>query len=98
MALLFGLLIYKKEYLSFLCLPIFKRIGVISYSMYLIHEVIGALLIRHFAKDPGWVPFIPLLRIGLTILFAELSYRFYERMTSIWLKRLFFRSTPKSRA
>jgi peptidoglycan/LPS O-acetylase OafA/YrhL len=88
MAGLFGLLIYKRRLLSFLDIPLFKRIGVISYSIYLIHEVIGVLLIDRFGGFLGWSPLIPLLVIILTILFAELSYRFYEKRSSILLKKI----------
>jgi peptidoglycan/LPS O-acetylase OafA/YrhL len=41
--MLFLLMIYKRQYLFFLNISLFKRIGVISYSIYLIHEVIGTM-------------------------------------------------------
>src|SRR5258708_15753858 len=45
---LFLLLIYKKKYLSFLNNALFKTIGIISYSMYLIHKLTGTLLINKY--------------------------------------------------
>lgn len=93
-ALLFGLLIYKKKYLSFLDNPFIRRIGVISYSIYLIHEVIGVILVSRFGGYLGWSPLLPFLVIGLAILFAELSYRFYEKKAAVFLKKILFR--PKA--
>jgi peptidoglycan/LPS O-acetylase OafA/YrhL len=93
-AVLFGLLIYKKKYLSFLDIPFIRRIGVISYSIYLIHEVIGVILVSRFGGYLGWSPLLPFLVIGLAILFAELSYRFYEKKVAVFLKKFLFR--PKA--
>lgn len=89
-SIFFLVLIYKREYLGFLDLPVFKRIGVISYSMYLIHEVIGILLLLKWNTVLKHNPLLPILMICLTILFAELSYRFYEQPVSGWLKRKLF--------
>jgi peptidoglycan/LPS O-acetylase OafA/YrhL len=88
MAMLFGLLIYKKEWLFFLNHPFIKRIGVISYSIYLIHDVIGVILMSRFGGYFGWSPVLPFVAIALAIVFAELSYRFYEKKAAIFFKKI----------
>jgi len=90
MLILFMLMIYKKKYLFFLENPILKRIGVISYSIYLIHETIGVLLINKYAGYLGSLSVLsPFIMIILATGFAELSYRFYERKASLLLKKIF---------
>jgi peptidoglycan/LPS O-acetylase OafA/YrhL len=96
---LFLLLIYKKKVLSFLDNSLFKRIGVISYSMYLIHEVTGVLLINRYGVYLGrWTPLSLPIMILLIIVFAELSYRFYEKKTALFLKKVLYRSKTISAA
>lgn len=86
---LFLLMIYKKKYLFFLDNALFRRIGVISYSVYLIHEVAGVLLIHTYGGLLGkWSPLAPFIMLVFVLLFAELSYRFYEKKISIYLKTI----------
>lgn len=90
MSALFLLMIYKEGYLSFLKNAFFIRIGMISYSIYLIHEEIGVLLITRYGKYLGsWSALAPLIVIILAACFAELSYRYYERGAALFLKRIF---------
>jgi peptidoglycan/LPS O-acetylase OafA/YrhL len=87
---LFLLMIYRKRYLRLLENSFLSRIGVISYSIYLIHENTGILLMNKYGKYMGvWSPVSPLIVIVLVIGFAWLSYRFYEKKVSIFLKRKF---------
>jgi len=87
---LFLLMIYRKKYLFFLQSSLLSRIGVISYSIYLIHEVNGVLLINIFGGYLGKLSMLsPLIVIILMICFAELSYRFYERKAGLVLKKIF---------
>ena len=89
MPVLFLVMIYKKKYLSFLDNRLFRRIGVISYSVYLIHEVTGVLLIyKYGGMLGGWSFLAPFIMIALVILFAELSFRFYEKKTARFLKAI----------
>jgi len=81
-------MIYKKKYLFFLERPILKRIGVISYAIYLIHEDIGVLLINKYGKYLGdWSMLSPFIMIIIVTAFAELSYRFYEKKAASFLKK-----------
>jgi peptidoglycan/LPS O-acetylase OafA/YrhL len=81
--LLFLMMIYYESSLSFLKNPLLCRIGIISYSVYLIHEQIGILLINKYEKYMGnWSGLAPFLVIAIFICFGELSYRFYESKVS----------------
>lgn len=57
--------------------PVFLWIGTRSYSLYLWHYPIIVFMNRHYIE--GQIPwYIILLELLLTLLFAELSYRFIE--------------------
>ena len=87
MVLLFLFMIYYDRYLAILKNAFLCRIGVISYSIYLIHEQIGVLLINKYEKYLGsFSGLTPFLVIGMIICFGELSYRFYEKNASKLLK------------
>jgi peptidoglycan/LPS O-acetylase OafA/YrhL len=87
MFILFLLMIYNNKYLFFLKIPFLSRIGIISYSIYLIHEEIGVLLINKYGKYLyGWSALSPFIVIIIAICFAELSYRFYEKRISRFIK------------
>ncbi len=87
MLFLFVLMIYRPDWLRFLKTPVFTRIGLISYSIYLIHEDIGVLLINKYGGWLGsWSMLAPFILILLFTGFAELSYRFYERKAGMLLK------------
>lgn len=93
MYILFGLMIYKSEALNFLNNPLFIRIGVLSYTIYLIHEPIGVLVIKHFSSYLGRLDVLaPWILAVLLILFAELSYKSYEKNTYKLLKKLLFKN------
>ena len=68
------------------------RIGVISYSIYLAHEMIGALLINKYGGYLGpWSPLSAFIMLVLMVVLAELSYRFVEKKAAGLLKRLMFK-------
>ncbi len=89
--LLFAIFAFKPSYLGFLKMKIFQRIGIISYTVYLFHQFAGVILINKISaiiKLEFLTPFIPLLVILLVLLFAEFSYRFYEKPVSAYLKKI----------
>jgi peptidoglycan/LPS O-acetylase OafA/YrhL len=91
LTLLFVVFTFKAEYLSFLKIGMIQRIGIISYTVYLIHQSVGVILIDKLSKIINvdtLSPFIPLLVMVLVILFAECSYRFYEKPVSSYLKKV----------
>jgi peptidoglycan/LPS O-acetylase OafA/YrhL len=90
---LFFCMVYHRNILFFLDQPVFRRIGVISYTVYLIHEIIGVLIINKYGGYLGKASFLsPFIAIVLIIVFAELSYRFYEKKASFLLKKLLFKA------
>ena len=99
MIALFLLMIYKRHYLSFLEHPLLMRIGVISYSIYLAHEMIGVLLINKYGGYLGrWSPLsVPIVMVLMVVL-AELSYRFIEKKAARLLKKLMFKDKRAGQA
>ena len=64
------------------------NIGVASYTLYLIHEVIGVLLINKYASIFGKYDFLfPILVILLMIGFALLSFKYIEKPIGTYLKK-----------
>jgi peptidoglycan/LPS O-acetylase OafA/YrhL len=59
--------------------PLVRRIGVISYGMYLYHQFV-AHLVRYLIGPESQAPFPSsfLLNTALTVAVAELSYRYFE--------------------
>ena len=95
MIALFVLMIYKDAWLGFLEAPIIRRVGAISYSVYLSHENIGVLLIHKYGGYLGkWSPLsVPIVMI-LIICLSELSYRFVEQRLGRFLKGRMFKRKP----
>lgn len=92
MFMLFCLMIYKPALLKFLNNRLFIRIGILSYTLYLIHEPIGILSLKYFAPYLGkYSVMSPWILIILGVLFAELSYRIYEKNIARMLKGLLFK-------
>lgn len=88
MFLLFLLFIYAPRYLSFLKFKLFSRIGLVSYSFYLIHENIGVLFIHKFASVLGnQQGLFPLLVIILFAAFSVLLYAQIEKPLASFLKK-----------
>ena len=91
--LLFIGLVYKNGLLSFLDKPLIRRAGALSYSTYLIHEMLGVLFINKIGPYFGaWSPITPLITILMAFGFAEMSYRVYEKPVTAFLKRCLFKS------
>lgn len=95
MIALFVLMIYKDSWLRVLEAPVFRRIGAISYSVYLAHENIGVLLINKYGGYLGkWSPLsVPIVMI-LIICLSEISYRFVEQKMGRFLKGRMFKPKP----
>jgi peptidoglycan/LPS O-acetylase OafA/YrhL len=90
MILFFVLFILHSRVLKFLTIKPFTQIGVASYSLYLIHEPIGILLINNYASLFGKYDFIfPIFVIMLMIVFSLFSYKYLERPVGNYLKKKF---------
>jgi len=96
---IFLLFIYKPEYLSFLSGRLLSKVGVASYSIYLIHEFNGYLILNRLApsfQSYNWV--IPVFVIVLSTLFAILSYKNLEKPAMDVLRQLLLKKTPRKTA
>jgi peptidoglycan/LPS O-acetylase OafA/YrhL len=86
--LLFLIFIYFPEYLSFLNNKYLCKLGVASYSLYLIHYHIGVATINciynYFGKE---ILFIPLIITFLACIFSLFSYNYLETPLSKVLKK-----------
>ncbi|KEY18779.1 acyltransferase family protein [Kaistella antarctica] len=86
------LFIYKPNKIRFLGNTFISKLGVVSYSVYLIHGHIGVLVINKFSWILGnynWI--IGVVLIGLFFLFGIFSYKFLEKPISTILKKIMFR-------
>jgi peptidoglycan/LPS O-acetylase OafA/YrhL len=87
--IIFLIFIYKPNYLNFLNAKLITRIGLISYTMYLLHQFIGVILINKLydAIDiPVLGPAIPILIMAFIALVSELIYRVFEHPVNVFLK------------
>lgn len=88
------LFIYKPEFISFLGGKLISKIGIASYSIYLIHQNIGVLIINKLSNlfdAYNWT--LALLVIILLSLFGVYSYRYLEvplgkRWSILFLKKV----------
>ena len=88
MVLLFVGFTYYSKQLNFISIKPIMNIGVASYTLYLIHEVIGVLLINKYASIFGKYDFLfPILVILLMIGFALLSFKYIEKPIGTYLKK-----------
>lgn len=90
--LVFLVFLYFPEYLSFLGNKLFRKVGVASYSIYLIHQNVGVLSINklsYYFGNFNWI--IPILLIVLFSIFGILSYKYLENPLGKKLNILFFK-------
>ena len=93
---IFLLFIYKPAYLAFLSNRTLSKIGVASYSIYLIHEYNGYLIMDRLARSFGsynWL--IPVFLMIMSTYFAIWSYKNLEIPAMDRLKRLLPRKKPR---
>jgi peptidoglycan/LPS O-acetylase OafA/YrhL len=76
---------------SKLWLP-FARIGELSYGIYLFHPAI-LYLVSPLLRGSNFIGGY-LLFLGVTVAFADLSYRYLERPANAWIRRSFLRVRP----
>lgn len=87
--LLFLIFVYFPKYLSFLNNKWVCKLGVASYSLYLIHYHIGVATINSIYDFLGKeILFIPLLIASLACIFSLLSYKYLETPISRVLKKV----------
>ena len=84
--------IYKPNLINFLGNKFFGKLGLVSYSVYLIHQNIGVLIINKISNYLGnysWL--IAIILIIIFFLFGLLSYKYLETSISKLLKNVMFR-------
>ena len=83
--------IYKPHLLNFLTNPILTKIGVSSYSIYLIHSYLGLGIIEMYTQYVGKQSYtIYFVMIITVILFGLFSYKYLERPISNFIKKILF--------
>lgn len=91
---LFLLFIYAPSFLGFMNNKILTSMGIASYSLYLIHENIGVLLIHKYAGLLGrFSGLFPVLVIVVFISFSLLLYKYFEKPIAVYLKRTWTNKT-----
>lgn len=89
----FILFLYRQKYLMFLGNATLSKIGLASYSIYLIHQNIGMLTINKLTPYLGkWNWVVPLFLIVIFTLFAIASYRYLENPVGKKLKGILFKN------
>jgi peptidoglycan/LPS O-acetylase OafA/YrhL len=91
---MFLLFIFAPQFLDWLNLKPLIAVGVSSYSLYLIHEFIGVLLIHKYANYFGKFNFIfPILLIVSFMFLCYLSYNYVEQPIGKFLKQRLIKRT-----
>jgi peptidoglycan/LPS O-acetylase OafA/YrhL len=93
MMIIFLLFLHKPVLINFLANKVVARVGVASYSIYLIHENIGVLFINKMSKyfgDFNWI--LPIFLIIVISVFGVYSYKFFENPFGKKLASLFFQN------
>lgn len=89
---IFLVFIYFPKYLSFLNNKWFCKLGIASYSLYLIHYHIGVATIKCIFKYLGReVLLVPLIIAFLACMFSLYSYKYLETPLSRILKKILLR-------
>ncbi|HMG81714.1 MAG TPA: acyltransferase [Ferruginibacter sp.] len=85
----FWIFVYFPGLLRWLNYPFITNIGLASYTLYLIHQEIGLILINKYAASWGRFDFLlPLLIITVFVLLSVASYRFVEKPINKFLKKI----------
>ncbi|HEY6143542.1 MAG TPA: acyltransferase [Flavobacterium sp.] len=90
--LILMLFIYKPNMVSFLGDKTIGKVGIASYSVYLIHENVGVFIIHKLSSLFGGINWlIPLLLLVLFSLFGLFSYKYLESPIAVKLKKIMFK-------
>lgn len=89
---LFLLFLYNQKVIAFLASDVLSKIGVASYSIYLIHQFVGFLMINRLTPLFGsfnWM--IAIISMGIFTVFGLLSYKYLEKPLGNQLRKVLFR-------
>lgn len=82
-----------KNKLSFLANDLFVYLGTISYSLYLIHQEIGYILILKYYSWTGSYTFSIALALASVLILADILWRLVEVPSNSKIKRLLLKSS-----
>lgn len=85
--LVFYSFIYNQKLLRVLENSLFQKLGIVSYSIYLIHQNLGLLIINKFSPRLGKLNFLlPFLNIMLFCFIGIILYKHFEKPFGKYLK------------
>lgn len=89
---IFYCFLYNQKILFFLTIPLIQKIGIASYSIYLLHQNLGVLFIYKFYILFGKANFVlPILLIFLFFIFGFFIYKYFEKPFENLLKKKLFK-------
>lgn len=89
MILLLLIFAFYSQSLNFLAVKPLTNIGIASYSLYLIHESIGVLLIHKYGSYFYRFDFLfPLFIIVIMMIYSLYSYKYIEKPIGLFLKKV----------
>lgn len=91
-SIIWFIFLYRTNWLSFFGNKILFKLGRSSYAVYLIHQMVGVLIILKLSPYFGnynWI--IPIILIGLFFIFGLLSFKYLEKPLSTWIAKILFK-------
>ncbi|MGV0923096.1 acyltransferase family protein [Empedobacter tilapiae] len=91
-ALIWFIFLYKNHWLNFLGGNLIAKLGRSSYSIYLIHQMIGVLIIIRVSPyfgENNWI--IPIALIVLSLVFGLFSFKYLEKPIGKMLQNILFK-------
>ncbi len=85
----FMVFVYAPEKVEFMVHPLLCKIGVASYSMYLIHYYLGMVAVKYLKENVADSYIWPFLVMVVVILFGLFSYNYLEKPLGKLYKKVF---------
>ena len=81
--------VYAPQKVEFMAHPLLCKIGVASYSMYLIHYYLGMVAVKYLKENVADSYIWPFLVMIVVILFGLFSYNYLEKPLGKLYKKVF---------
>ena len=85
----FMVFVYVPQKIEFIAKPLLCKIGVASYSMYLIHYYLGMVVVKYLKENVADSYIWPFLVMIFVILFGLFSYNYLEKPLGKLYKKVF---------
>lgn len=85
----FMVFVYASQKVEFIAQPLLCKIGVASYSMYLIHYYLGMVVVKYLKENVADSYIWPFLVMIVVILFGLFSYNYLEKPLGKLYKKVF---------